>query len=52
MKIRFFSQTRIILSFVPAGTGGKIAEVGGKRFFHMLIYYFRTSLINIINKAD
>lgn len=33
MKIRFFSQTRLILSFVPVGTGGKIAEVGGKKIF-------------------
>jgi hypothetical protein len=33
MKIRFFSQTRLILSFVPVGTGGKIAEVGGEKIF-------------------
>jgi hypothetical protein len=33
MKIRFFSQTRLILSFVPVGKGGKIAEVGGKKIF-------------------
>jgi hypothetical protein len=46
MKIRFFSQTRLILSFVPVGMGGKIAEVGGEKIFSYANLLFLNKSIN------
>ena len=48
MKIRFFAQTRLILSFVPVGTGVKIAEVGGKKIFSYANLLFPNKSITLV----